>query len=168
MARRIEHRSRSTWDAKTVYAALVDPAYLRDRLAVLGGNNARLVDLSTSGDGVDLQLRHGVAASDLPPAVRTLLGGDLSVDRKETWRPTDDGGYTGTVRVTIPSMPGDLSGRQTLRDHPDGGSEHVIDGEVKIPLPLVGGKIEQSVAEQISRLLDAEHRFTQEWLGRDA
>ncbi|HEX3792642.1 MAG TPA: DUF2505 domain-containing protein [Pseudonocardiaceae bacterium] len=166
MARRIEHRSRSTWDAKTVYKALVDPAYLRDRLAAIGGKGAELVNRRSTADQVEFQLRHGVAAGDLPAAVRTLLGGDLTIDRRETWRPGPDGGYVGTVEVTIPGMPGDLSGTQLLRDLDGGGSELVVDGTVRVSIPLFGGKIEESVTDQISKLLDSEHEFTQEWLGR--
>jgi hypothetical protein len=44
------------------------------------------------------------------------------------------------------------------------GSELVLDGLVKIPIPLVGGRIEESVAEQIGTLLDSEHTFAEDWL----
>src|SRR5215469_13536927 len=103
MARRIDHRSRYRWDAKTVYSTLVDPAYLTERLAALGGNGANLAYHSVGADGgVSYRLRHGVAGSDLPGPVRTLLGGDLMLDRDETWRPDPSGGYRGTVKVTLP------------------------------------------------------------------
>jgi hypothetical protein len=165
MARRIEHRSRSRWDAKTVYTTLVDPAYLADRLVVLGGPGARLAEHHVQRDGgVTYRLRHGVDAKDLPPAVRTLLGGNLTIDRTETWRPDPAGGYRGTTSVTIPAMPGELGA--TTRLTGEQGSELVLDGSVRIPIPLVGGKVEETVADQISRLLDSEHTFTEEWLDK--
>jgi uncharacterized protein DUF2505 len=163
MARRIDHRSRSRWDAHTVYAALVDEGYLKQRLVALGGQNAELVARTAGADGASLKLRHGVAAQDLPQAVRVLLGGDLRIDRTETWRPDPAGGYTGTVTVTIPSMPGQMGGTQRLRDTGQ-GSELVVDGSVEIPIPFVGGRIEETVVGQIAQLLDAEHAFTEEWL----
>jgi hypothetical protein len=165
MARRIEHRSRSRWDARTVYTTLVDPEYLNERLDKLGGKGARLSYHRESGTQVSYQLRHGVEAQNLPPAVRTLLGGDLMIDRTETWRPDSAGGYAGTVAVTIPGMPGDLSATMRLTDA-DGGSTLVTDGSVKIPIPLVGGRIEETVAEQIGKLLDSEHTFTESWLDK--
>ena len=146
-----------------MYTTLVDPAYLTERLARLGGTDARLVDHTVGPDGVRYTLRHGVDAQNLPPAVRTLLGGDLKIDRAETWRPDSAGGYAGTTSVTIPGMPGELGGTMRLSDTA-GGSEVVLDGAVRIPIPLVGGKIEESVADQIGRLLDAEHAFTEDWL----
>lgn len=147
-----------------MYTTLVDPAFLTARLAELGGKGAALGDHRVGPDGkVSYRLRHGVEAKNLPPAVRTLLGGDLSIDRTETWQPDPAGGYSGTVAVTIPGMPGDLGGRIRLTDT-DSGSTLVLIGEVRIPIPLVGGRIEETVAEQISKLLDNEHAFAEKWL----
>jgi hypothetical protein len=166
MARRIEHRTRSRRDAKTVYTTLVDPAYLGERLVALGGKGARLAEHTVGqGELVSYRLRHGVEARNLPPAVRALLGGDLQIDRVETWRPDPAGGYAGTVSVTIPNMPGELGGNVRLTDTAT-GSEQLLIGSVGIPIPLVGGRIEESVADQISKLLDAEHAFTEEWLDK--
>lgn len=146
-----------------MYTTLVDPAYLTARLARLGGTDARLTAHEPDRDGVRYTLRHGVDAQNLPPAIRTLLGGDLKIDRVETWHPDPAGGYAGTTGVTIPGMPGELGGAMRLADTAD-GSELVLDGSVRIPIPLVGGKIEETVADQISKLLDAEHAFTEDWL----
>ncbi|HEX5121402.1 MAG TPA: DUF2505 domain-containing protein [Pseudonocardiaceae bacterium] len=163
MARRIDHRSRSRWDAHTVYTALVDEGYLKQRLAALGGQHAELLQRTVDANGATLKLRHGVAAESLPQAVRVLLGGDLRIDRTETWRADPAGGYTGSVAVTIPSMPGQLGGKQRLRDTAE-GSELIVDGSVEIPIPFVGGRIEETVAGQIGTLLDSEHSFTEKWL----
>jgi uncharacterized protein DUF2505 len=164
MARRIEHRTRSAFDTKTVYETLVDPTYLSARLAAIGGTDARLLDHTVTGDRVAYRLRHGVESRNLPPAIRTLLGGDLKIERAETWQP-EGPCYRGTVAVTIPGMPGELGA--TMRLGPAGdGSELVLDGLVKIPIPLVGGRIEESVAEQIAKLLDSEHTFAEDWLAQ--
>lgn len=146
-----------------MHAALTDPEYLRARLAVLGGKGAELIDLTRNGDTVEYHVKHGVAAADLPSAVRTLLGGDLTLDRVETWRSADNG-YTGTVRVTLPGMPGELSGTMRLTGLAESGSERIVDGTVKIPIPLIGGKVEETVSGQLDRLLDAEDEFTEKWL----
>jgi hypothetical protein len=164
MARRIEHRTRSASDAKTVYAAVVDADYLKARLAALGGKNAALHDYQRSDSAASYRLRHGVASQDLPAAIRPLLGGDLKIDRVEKWRAEPDGTYSGTVRVTIPGMPGDLTGTMRLTDLDGGGSTVLITGNVSIPIPIFGGKVEEAVADQLGKLLDAEQKFTENWL----
>lgn len=149
-----------------MYSTVVDPAYLTERLAALGGNGANLANHSVGADGVvSYRLRHGVAGSDLPGPVRTLLGGDLMLDRDETWRPDPSGGYRGTVKVTLPAMPGELGGTMRLTDTRP-GSELVIDGSVGVPIPFVGGRIEETVGDRLMHLLDSEDTFTQEWLDK--
>ena len=41
-----------------------------------------------------------------------------------------------------------------------GGSELVIDVQVTVKVPIVGGKVEEAVAEQVRNLLAAETEFT--------
>jgi hypothetical protein len=157
----MEHRARFATPADTVHAALADPAYLADRLEALGGTNASIVDRSQQGDEVTYRVRQGLAAEHLPSAVRTLLKGDLVVDRTETWR----GDHTGSVKATIPGVPGEISGRMRLSDT-DSGSEWVTSLEVKVSIPLIGGKIEKSIGEQVVKLLANEAVFTEKWLAR--
>jgi hypothetical protein len=165
MARRIEHRTRLAWGPKTVFSTLVDENYLNERLAVLGGTGAAVLRHDKSDEQASFKLRHGVEGRNLPSAVRTVLGGDLTIERHETWQALGDG-YTGTVKVTIPGVPGELAGTMALTGDDATGTEHLIDGVVRIPIPFVGGKVEESIVGQLRDLLDAEHRFTQEWLGR--
>ena len=40
-----------------------------------------------------------------------------------------------------------------------------VHADVKVRVPLIGGKIEEIVAEQVRRLLEAETAFTVRWLG---
>jgi hypothetical protein len=163
----MEHRASFATPAHTVHAAIVDPAYLADRLEALGGANASVVERTESTDTgagtsintVTFRVRQGLAAQHLPSAVRTLLKGDLVVDRTETWRHD----LTGTVRATIPGVPGEINGRMRLSDL-DEGSEWVTSLEVRVGLPIIGGKIEKSIGEQVVKLLANEATFTDKWL----
>jgi hypothetical protein len=55
-----------------------------------------------------------------------------------------------------------------LRDLPDGGSELNVRANAQVSVPLIGGKIEGVIAEQVERLLTAETAFTQDWLAGNA
>lgn len=159
MPSRMEHRARFATPADTVHAAIVDPAYLADRLEALGGNNASVVDRTEHNGTVTFRVRQGLAAEHLPSAVRTLLKGDLVVDRTETWN-TDK---TGTVKATIPGVPGEITGEMRLSSL-DSGSEWVTTLSVRVNIPLVGGKLEKSIGEQVVKLLANEAAFTDRWL----
>jgi len=164
VARRIEHRANSRWDADRVHATLVDPAFLADRLAALGGTGATLVEHEVTDGQVSYRLRHGIPAEKIPSVVRPLLGSGLVIERIETWRADGPGRYTGTMRADTSGLPGDLGGVMTLADLPEGGSVLAVDGEVKVNIPLVGGKVEDVVAEQVRRLLASEADFALNWL----
>ena len=99
----------------------------------------------------------------LPPLVQTLVPGNLVIERTETIRQLGPGDYDGSVDVQIPGAPVRAEGRMQLRDAP-GGSEFGVEAEVLVNVPLIGGRIEETVAEQVRNLLVAETAFTQEWL----
>jgi hypothetical protein len=162
MPTRFEHRATFSAPAATVYSTLVDRAFLEERLRALGGKGATLVDHSAGDDGVGFRLRQGVDAQRLPGAVRSILKGDLVVEREERW--AQEG--TGTGRATISGVPGEITSRSRLIDRGE-GSELEITAEVRVGIPLIGGKLEGVIAEQVGRLLTAESEFAEKWLAEN-
>jgi hypothetical protein len=53
----------------------------------------------------------------------------------------------------------------TLTDQGD-GSVFAVHADVTVNVPIFGGKIEEIVAEQVRRLMEAETAFTITWLNR--
>jgi hypothetical protein len=167
MSRQIDFRSVSPHPADEVYATMVDPDYLRARLERIGGPGADLLEHSADGQGAHYRLRLGLDAKDLPSVVRSVLPGNLTIERNERWTRQDGGRYLGDVDVTIPGAPASATGGMRLRDLPDGGSELNVRADVRVSVPLIGGKIEGVVGDQVQRLLAAETAFTDEWLARN-
>jgi hypothetical protein len=165
MARQITYRSTSEFTAEQLYTVMVDAKYLTARLERLGGPGAALLEHTVDASGARYRLRHGVDAGSVPPLVRSFVGGDLVIERTETLAPTAPGRYTGTVAVAIPGTPASASGTVTVADIPE-GSEFVVDAAVTVKVPLVGGKVEAMVAEQVQNLLASEAAFTLDWLRR--
>lgn len=163
MSRRIEHRAGFAHPADVVYSTMVDADYLRARLAEIGGREAALLEHDTSGGSVRYHLRHGLDAKHLPSVVRGALGGDLSIDRFEQWRGSAEGGYAGSATVTVPGTPAQLTGDLWLADA-DGGCALSMDGTVSVSIPLVGGKLEETIARYVRELLDNEQAFTARWI----
>ena len=164
MARSIDYRSPLAFPAEKVFAAMSDPEYLRARLREIGGPGSGLLEHDTTPDGVRYRLRQGIAKEDLPAVVGKVVSGDLAIERTETLNRTDDGSYAGDVDVTIPGMPASASGSMRLADA-DGGALFEVHTDISVRVPLFGGKIEEIVAEQVRRLLEAETAFTVRWLG---
>jgi hypothetical protein len=168
MSRQIDFRSVSPHPADEVYATMVDPDYLRARLERIGGPGANLLEHSADVQGARYRLRLGLDAKDLPAVVRSVLPGNLTIERNERWSRQDSGRYLGDVDVTIPGAPASATGGMRLRDLPEGGSELNVRADVRVSVPLIGAKIEGVVGEQVQRLLTAETAFTDEWLAQNA
>jgi hypothetical protein len=70
----------------------------------------------------------------------------------------------------VKDAPGSIGGALALADlggPGSAGSQLSIDGQAKVDVPLIGGKIEAAIAEQVLKLMEREARFTAEWLARD-
>lgn len=166
MSRQFDYRSTATEPAKAVFAAMVDADCLRARLEKLGGRNAALLEHEADADSARFRVQHGLDSSDMPSVVRGFLPSDFIVNRLETWRRTSDGIYTGTAQVQVPGTPASATGQMGLRDVAT-GSELRVRTDVTVKVPLFGGAIEQTVGEQILKLLDLETKFTLDWLTRN-
>src|SRR5829696_1867865 len=115
MPRPIEHRTRSTFPAAKVFAVLTDEAFLRARLQRLGGKRSELTSFSSSGGLTRYSMRQTLDAEHIPSMVRTVIRGDLVIERIESWT-EDSGQYAGTVEASVHSTPGSVSGVTTLLD----------------------------------------------------
>ena len=162
MPTRFEHRATFTSPAETVYATLVDQAFLEERLRSLGGKGAAIVEYAGSTEGVSFRLRQGLDAERLPGAVRAILKGDLVVERAERWS-VDGGAHVAAGNATISGVPGEITSRSRL-DLVSGGTALVGMAEVRVGIPLIGGKFEGVIAEHVGKLLAAESEFAGTWL----
>jgi Protein of unknown function (DUF2505) len=165
MPTQFDYRSTSSYPADEVYATMVDPDYLRARLEQIGGPGAGLLEHTSDTEGARYRLRHGVDPKNLPSVVRTVLRGDVVIERAESWKREGMGNYTGDVQVAIPGTPGSAGGVMRLRDT-DGGSELHIRIDVTVDVPFLGAKIEEMVSGHVKGLLASESAFTQQWLGQ--
>jgi hypothetical protein len=86
------------------------------------------------------------------PGFLARLLPDGPVVQTDDWGPVDaDGGRSGTWQVELPGAPARLGG--TLRVEPVGRvTRYLREGEVKVSVPLVGGKAEHFIADMVVKL----------------
>ena len=174
MPRPIRYLSRSENSAARVFETLADREYLEARQAELGGKNAAVLKFDAGGsplDHAEFTVRQGVGREDLPSVIQKVLSGDLIIERTETWRRTAQGRYEGTIDANVSGAPGRITGTMRLVDLDDigggrPGSEFTLDGEAHVKIPLVGGKVEAVIAEQVQKLVGKETQFALDWLAR--
>jgi hypothetical protein len=99
------------------------------------------------------------AAKGLPSFATRFVGDEINIVQKETWH----GSAGGEVEVTIPGKPGQMAGTVTLRDV-DGTATETVDLEVKVGIPLVGGKIEGLIGDLLLKSLKVENSVGRAYL----
>jgi hypothetical protein len=160
MSRRIKHEL--TYDAPlaAVAAMLVDPAFREqvcDRQHVL----RRQVSVTPSGSGTEVVVDQVQAAEGIPSFAKKFVGDEINIVQKEIWTDAE----RADVFVTIPGKPGDMRGTIRLEER-DGRTTETVSLEIKVGLPLVGGKIEGLVGDLLLKALAKENEVGRDYLSR--
>lgn len=166
-----------SFDMSTDYGATVeevlrafgDEAYWLARLADSGADDATLDSMRVEDGTIDVITTQVLRSDRLPGVVTQFHRGDLCVRREETWDPIDNGAATATVVGSILDAPAALTGTAVLEPVAEsGGARLKFRATVEVRIPLVGGKLENFIGNQLVELLIAEQRFTTMWIDENA
>lgn len=149
-----------TYDAPldAVAAMVADPAF-REKVCDAQRALRREVTVTEGPAGREITVDYAQAADGVPSFAKKLVGDEIQIVQREVWSsPTE-----GDVEVTIPGKPGQMSGRVSLTEAGGVTTQHT-ELDIKVSIPLVGGKVEQLVHDLMTKALRREHRVGQEWL----
>lgn len=145
-------------DPDDVYAMLSDPAF-REKVAHAQDVVSVDVQLTPSSGGFSLVNDQVQNTKDLPAIAKKIAGDTTRAVVTEEWSsPT-----RGAISITAPGKPSKADGTITLEPDTMGTTE-IIELEVKVKVPLIGGKLEQLMADTIEKGFDVEHQVGQAWL----
>jgi hypothetical protein len=162
MTTRIGHTSRYPRTAAAMRATFIDAQYWKDRLAEVGGPNARLVGITPEGGRMRVQMVQSIAEADLPEQITKVRPGDMIINRAETW-----GATSGNFDAAVEGAPARFYGAIALAGD-DFTCTATISGEVDVQVPLFGSKIEKAIAERLTELFEVEDQFTLNWLAQQS
>jgi hypothetical protein len=141
---RIEHDYAA--DVETVYALITNPDYIERKYVAIGGRDVG-ADRSEGDDGGCEVVTKRTVSVDLPGFAKKVLTPSQTTVQTEVWSGADgDGTRRCTYDVDIQGAPGNISGSHTLTPSAS-GSHHVIDIEIKVSVPLLGGRLEKLAAQ---------------------
>ncbi|OBJ45110.1 hypothetical protein A5630_14985 [Mycolicibacterium mucogenicum] len=147
-----------------VHTAFCNKDYWLDRLAEGRADVSTLDSFAEDGHGgTDIITTQTVRAAGLPSIVTQFHFGDLSLVREEHWGPLTDGRAIGTVRSRVPGAPATITGRGVLTATGD-GARLDFSANVEVRIPLVGGKLESMLGQQLRYLIELEQKFTSDWI----
>ena len=157
-----------------VLRAFSDEEYWLARLADSGADDTTLDSMQLGGpsgsDGsIDVITTQVLRSDRLPGIITQFHRGDLRIRREEKWEPVTNGSATATITGSILDAPASLTGTAVLEPVTEtGGARLKLRATVEVRIPLVGGKLENFIGNQLVELLIAEQRFTTTWIGETA
>jgi hypothetical protein len=159
----VKFRHELSYDAppERVYAMLADPDFRQKSCAAMEMISAdvQLEPSPDGGDGFSLVIDQLQNTKDLPAFARAFAGESTQAIQREVWPSTT----AGSLSIESPGKPASASG--TIRLEPDGaGTTEVVELEIKVRVPLIGGRLEKLMAEKVAAGMDIEHAVGVSWL----
>jgi hypothetical protein len=151
MATRV--REELTYDApaEAVHAMLNDAAF-RERVCARMRVIRGTATVEPRGSASVVTIDQVQPATGLPSFATKLVGDEIRIVQQETWTSRDH----ADVHVTIPGKPGEMVGSADLVES-GGRTVETVDLEIRVRVPLVGGRIEALVADMLRKALAAEN-----------
>jgi len=139
-----------------VFAMIADPAFRRKVAAAQGVVSIEVT--SEARDGLHLVVDQEQNTAGLPAIAKKIVGDTTRAIITEDWV-----GHRGSYDIAAPGKPTKATGTVAIED--DGtGTRYVLELEVSVKVPLIAGKLEKVMADQIADGLDIEHRVGRAWL----
>ena len=149
-----------TYDAPMIEVGemLMDAAF-REQVCDAQLALRRTVTVGPDGGGMKVVVDMVQAAQGIPSFAKRFVGDEIQLVQTEQWSDIEN----ARVDVVIPGKPGQMSGTVTLRES-GGTTTETVEMEVKVSIPLVGGKIEALIADLLRKALKVENAVGRKYL----
>lgn len=162
---RFELRHAFDHPVERVWAVLFDPAYIAASAGI--SDVERVVEQDErAGDRQRVRTRC-TSPRELPAPMRRAIKADKLVYHLEEVR--DHAAFSLQWRVVPAAMARKVraEGSFELRPTPT-GCERLVKGEVRVAIPLIGGKIEAAIGKELRAGYDKAADLTRRWLEEDS
>lgn len=153
-------RTELSYDAPPadVVAMLSDPAF-REKVCAAQHVVSCDVAIEQQGAGFTVVLETEQDTAGLPSIAKKFAGATTTAVITERWKD----GSGGTVEIKAPGKPTDVHGTVRLAEA-GAGTTQTVELDVKVKVPLIGGKLEQLLVDSIQAGYDVEQRVGAAWL----
>lgn len=154
MAGKISVRYDLPADVETAYAAISGEGWASAKAQALQDDSVMVSREVGEGGAVTLVVARNLP-DGIPGFLTKFLPADGRVTQTDVWGPASGGVRSGTWRADTPGSPAKVEG--TMRLEPTGaGCRYVVEGTVKVSIPLIGGKAEGFVVGMTQKLTAKE------------
>jgi len=144
-----------------VFEMLADPAF-RSKVSEALNVVSHAVTIKPKGDGFSLVNDQVQNTAGLPAIAKKIVGDTTRAIQREEWSD-----HTGaTIVIEAPGKPVEVHGSTGLQPAGD-ETLQVTELEIKVKVPLIGGKLEVILANSIDDAIVMENKLGDAWLAGD-
>lgn len=161
MAKKFTNSDPYSSDLDGMWAMLSDQDYWTKKYESMGASNITFEQFAASDTSLTVQCRRDVPA-DLPGFAKKIIGETNHVNQTERWTRSGDSAHCD-ITIEVKNVPGGTTGTMDMKPSGD-GTVWDADFDIKISLPLVGGKLEGVMLEETRANFVKEKAFNDSWL----
>ncbi len=141
-----QHRSPYSKGSDSVVKMFTDKNYFQRKYELQGAKNIQLLDHKQDGDDFTVQYERQVPADvKVPGFAKKFVPELMTVTQRDTWNVASK---TGHLDIELKGIPGSMSCEMRLEDTAS-GCDLVMDWSITCNVPLVGGKLEKVLWEDL-------------------
>ncbi len=145
-----------------VFAMLSDPGFREASTTAMGAVSGDVV-IAPNGEGISVRIDRKQPTEGVPGFARKFAGDTIRVLQTEEWASSAG----GTIEIETPGKPTSIKGTLSLTES-GGRTTETLNAEVKVKVPLIGGKLESLMADLVTKGMDTEQVAGVEWLANQA
>lgn len=157
-AMKIRHEITYDAPAEDVWTMLSDPAFRTKSCEAMGVLSCT-VAVDHAGQGMKVRIDQVQRTDGIPSFARKFAGETTEAVQVEDWSDRT----RADLSVKTPGKPTEIKGTLTLTEQ-DGRTVEAFEGDVKVKVPLIGGKLEGLMADLFRAGMDKEHGAGVAWL----
>jgi hypothetical protein len=153
-------------DVETLSSVLLDDEYQRSLDDIGALKERKLLSQKEEADGRVHRRVRCVLDINLPGAAKRLLGdSDPAWIEEAIWHP-EESRWEWVIHPEVAKELLDATGTIRIHDSDD-GTNRTVAGQVKVKVPVYGGRVEGWIVEGIEHAYDEEATRLAEWLATD-
>jgi hypothetical protein len=160
MMRVMQLRHEITYDAPLaeVHAMLSDPAFRQASADAMGVLSADIT-ITPRGEGMRVVIDQVQPTEGVPGFAKKFAGATTQAVQTEEW----DSPAGGSIKIETPGKPTSISGTLSLTEA-GGRTTETLEVQVKVKVPLIGGRLESLMGDLVAKGMDKEHAAGVAWL----
>jgi hypothetical protein len=149
--------------AESCWEMFHDPASHVAKFEGMGHHDVAVVAQDASPEHLHIEITREVDVEGIPGFAKKWIKPRNTVVSVDDWHDHGDGTYGGRFSLDTSGVPVDISGTTLLE--PDGDcTSYTVTVEIKVNVPLVGGKLASFSRSIVDRQLEAEFALGDTWL----